>query len=122
MNALRLSTFMDRFRNSYVDLDDIIEENATLISNESNRSFNEFYLMLYFTASWLPNAFNKSLNNRLEEFLASSQRNNIQLILISSDKTKDSYYEFLNENKFIRYSLIFHEQDIKVNYYSLDYF
>ena len=115
MNAFRLCTFLDRFRNSYVDLDDIIDENATQASNDSTRPINEFYLMLYFTANWLPNALNKCLNNRLEEFLASSKRNNVQLILISSDKTKDSYYEFLNENKFIRYSLIFHEQEIKVN-------
>lgn len=118
MNTLRLSTFFDRFRNSNVDLDDIIEENAEKVDpslNQSTRTLNEFYLMLYFTANWLPSAFNKCLNNRLEQFFALNQRTDVQLILISSDKTKDSFYEFLNENKFIRYSLIFHEQDIKVN-------
>jgi hypothetical protein len=117
MNLLRQCTFFDRYRNSLIELDDIIEENYNKCkTNEEDDEF-VFYILLYFTANWLPEASNKNLNKKLAEFYLNSNRKhkNFELIFISSDKTKDSYYEFLNANKYIRYSLAYQEQELKVN-------
>ena len=122
MNLLRQCTFVDRYRNSLVELDDIIEENWN--KYKTNDDEYVFYVLLYFTANWLPEASNKNLNKKLAEFYSSSNRkhNNFELIFISSDKTKDSYHEFLNSNKYIRYSLAYQEQELKVYIFSLYFF
>lgn len=111
MNILKQCTFLDRFRNSHIELDDLIEENY-----DKNSDSKIFYIILYFTANWLPDVCNKNLNKKLELFNTNQRQivKNFELIFISSDKTKDSYKEFLNENKFIRYSLEFQDQELKV--------
>ena len=118
MNLLRQCSFIDRSRhNTPIELDDIIEENHKKNSNEL------FYIILYFTANWLPDASNKHLNKKLESFYLSRLKSqnsklNFELIFISSDKTKSSYDQFLNANKYIRYSLAFQDQELKVNYFA----
>ena len=89
-----------------------------------NRKINIslFYIILYFTANWLPDASNKQLNKKLENFYTSKNskkksnkiKYNFELIFISSDKTKNSYDQFLNSNKYIRYALSFQDQELKV--------
>lgn len=113
MNILRQCTFIDRNRNSEIDLDELVDEKY--LNGKRIRKENIFYLLLYFNANWLPDACNKSLNIKLEKFMSHKRlKNKFELIFISSDKTRDSYSQFLNENKFIRYSLAFHEYDLKV--------
>ena len=117
MNLLRQCSFLDKHRsNVTVELDDIIEDNYK--KNQSEL----FYIILYFTANWLPDASNKQLNKKLEHFYTSKNlkrknnktKPNFELIFISSDKTKSSYDQFLSANKYIRYSLSFDEQELKV--------
>lgn len=142
MNLLRLCTFLDRNRNSAsVDLDDIVEERyAKLLykqqklkqqnsKNDDNKNqnnndsittisdeCNELHLLLYFSANWLPDSCNKNLNKKLSDFYRSEKlRKNFELIFISSDKTRDAYNQFLSENKFIRYALVFQDSDLKVS-------
>ena len=69
--------------------------------------------MLYFNAEWIPKTSNQMLNTKLENYIL-KQKNNFELIFISMDKTKDLYERFLKENMFIRYSLKFHEHELKV--------
>ena len=118
MNLLRQCTFVDRYRNSKIELDDIVEERyARFKSNEDRvKSLpDEFHLLLYFTANWLPDTCNKNINKKLYEFYKSESINkNFEIVFISSDRTKDSYNEFLNENKFVRYALLFEEDDLQV--------
>lgn len=115
MDILKQCTFVDRNRNAEIDLDELVEEkylNGKRIHRE-----NIFYLVLYFNANWLPDSCNRVLNTKLEKFTAHKRlKSKFELIFISSDKTRDSYSQFLNENKFIRYSLAFHEYDLKVIY------
>lgn len=117
MNLLQHCSFIDRHRsNTSIELDDIIEENYK--KNQSEL----FHIILYFTANWLPDASNKQLNKKLERFYTSKNskrksnktKPNFELIFISSDKTKISYDQFLNANKYIRYALSFDEQELKV--------
>ena len=115
MNLLRQCSFIDRNRHMPIELDDIIEENYKKNTDEL------FYIILYFTANWLPDASNKHLNKKIESFYLNKNANqnkklNFELIFISSDKTKSSYEEFLGANKYIRYSLAFQDQELKVKY------
>jgi hypothetical protein len=128
MNLLRQCTFLDRYRNAYVELDDIIEENFNSLDNNNNNNNdknndngnnNQLNLMLYFTANWLSetNASSKELNKKLTNLCLNKKINNcnyFEIVFISSDKTKDSYDQFIDRNKFIRYSLQFQDQEIKV--------
>ena len=142
MNLLRECTFFDRDRNSQIELDDLLEEasqnvsfsknsqqqqqpNSTSISDEnSTTNTSSFYLILYFSADWLPEASNTQLNDKLRSFMedmksqsVNRQRNArpVELVFVSSDKTSDSYWNFLEKFKFIRYSLAFQEKELKVN-------
>lgn len=121
MNLLRESTFFDRDRNAQIELDDLIEE----ASSTADTKPTSFYLILYFSADWLPDVSNNQLNERLRSFMdtirskTASSSSAVELVFVSSDKTSDSYWNFLYKFKFIRYSLAFHEKDLKVN---LDYF
>ena len=117
MNLLRHCSFIDRHRsNASIELEDIIEDNYKKNQGE------HFYIVLYFTANWLPDASNKQLNKKLENFYTSKNskkksnkiKYNFELIFISSDKTKNSYDQFLNSNKYIRYALSFQDQELKV--------
>lgn len=133
MNLLRECTFFDRFRNSFIEIDDLIEEayldgSVSMMTStkvvEKDESLPQpptedgafsFYLLLYFTADWLPENSNQMLNEKLKKFYERKKsKANFELIFISSDKTNDSYTDFLNKNRFIRYSLAFHEKDLKV--------
>lgn len=127
MNLLRQCTFLDRYRNAYVELDDIIEENFNGFDNKINdingttttNNNNQLNLILYFTANWLSetNLSSKELNKKLTNLCLNKQINNcnyFEIVFISSDKTKDSYDQFIDNNKFIRYSLAFQDQEIKV--------
>lgn len=118
MNLLKQCTFYDRLKNSTVELDDLIEENYLFNLNEEQNHY--FYLMFYFTANWLPDTFNKHLNDKLEYFSRNRRQsfNNFELIFVSSDKTIEAYKEFMLKNKFIRYSLEFRpdNNDLKVSY------
>ena len=127
MNLLRQCTFLDRYRNAYVELDDIIEENFNGFDNKINdingttttNNDNQLNLILYFTANWLSetNLSSKELNKKLTNLCLNKQINNcnyFEIVFISSDKTKDSYDQFIDNNKFIRYSLAFQDQEIKV--------
>ena len=115
MNLLRNCSFIDRHKNSTVELEDIIEDNY-----KKNKSL-QFHIILYFTANWLPDASNKQLNKKLENFYSNknsstnAKRPNFELIFISSDKTKSTYEQFLKANSYIRYSLSFQDQELKVS-------
>ena len=110
MDILKQCSFIDRHRNSDIELIDLIEEkylNGRRIHKE-----NVTHLMLYFNAKWLPSSCNEMLNLKLEKFM--KHKNNFELIFVSMDKTRDLYEQFLKENKFIRYSLSFHDNELKV--------
>lgn len=113
MNLLRECTFFDRDRNSQIELDDLVEE--ACLKKTSNRP-SSFYLILYFSADWLPDASNSLLNDKLRTFMETVNDSSraVELAFVSSDKTSDSYWSFLNKFKFIRYSLAFHEKELKV--------
>lgn len=113
INILKQCTFIDRNRNAEIDLDDLVEEKY--LHGKRIHKENIFYLLLYFNANWLPDLCNKTLNTKLEKFSAHKKlKNKFEIIFISSDKTRDCYAQFLSENKYIRYSLAFHEIDLKV--------
>ncbi len=125
MNLLRQCTFIDRTRDSFVELDDILEERHIAVSRNIDtqdpwvsrqKEPTTFHLLLYFTANWLPDNCNRELNKKLSSFYGKeSVRRQFELIFVSSDKTAESYNKFLSENKFIRYALAFQEQEIKVS-------
>lgn len=124
MNLLRECTFFDRDRNALIELDDLIEE--AYYSSRRRADGGEpplsssFYLILYFSADWLPDASNNQLNDKLRAFMdATTQANRqlVELVFVSSDKTSDSYWSFLKKFPFIRYSLAFHEKDLKVRHF-----
>lgn len=138
MNLLRECTFFDRDRNSQIELDDLLEEASQNVFNKNSQqkqdststldensttNTSSFYLILYFSADWLPEASNTQLNDKLRSFMedmkiqTASQRNSrpVELVFVSSDKTSDSYWNFLDKFKFIRYSLAFQEKELKVN-------
>ena len=115
MNILKQCTFIDRNRNADVDLDDIIEQKF-IQTGKHIKSENIFYLLLYFNADWLPENTNRMINAKLEYFSAHKKLSKkFEIIFVSSDKTRDDNNKFLNNNKFIRYYLTFHDYDFKVS-------
>lgn len=136
MNLLKECTFFDRDRNALIELDDLVEEacarttsikllptSPSLVSETTTTTTTSVFLILYFTADWLPEVSNNLLNEKLKTFVQASkcqqqqQQQKFELVFVSSDKTSDSYWEYLNKFKFIRYSLAFHEKDLKASHY-----
>ena len=113
MNILQKCSLVDRQRNSLISLDDLIEDRFGLQANLHDPI--EFYLMLYFNANWLPEVSNAALNQKLSDFYTKEgEKKQFELIFISSDKTIEQFNLFLKKNKFIRYSLFFEDQSLKV--------
>ena len=122
MNILKQCTFIDRNRNAEIDLDDIIEEKY-IHTGKHIHTENVFYLLLYFNAGWLPEHSNRMLNAKLEYFCCHKKLSKkFEIIFVSSDKTRDENFKFLAGNKFIRYSMAFFENDLKVNRSSFCFF
>lgn len=130
MNLLRECTFFDRHRNSKIELDDLVEESSQhLLTSTPTSTSSSFYLILYFSADWLPDVSNTQLNEKLQKFMDTMKSQNLEspadrrrpleLVFVSSDKTSDSYWNFLDKFKFIRYSLAFHEKELKVDFNSI---
>ena len=128
MNILKQCLFIDNHNEAHrqnseqpqLSIDDLIEDRFSLTNSDSkNKTNNElidFYLMLYFNAEWLPEVSNNILNKKLELFYLNEKYNKkFELIFISSDRDFESYNKFLAKNQYIRYSLYFKDQNLKVN-------
>jgi hypothetical protein len=145
MNFLKQCTFIDHFNDSFVELEDILEEhynksvkhiqkeNENQIKNDdiniknktddllklTSKGTRSFYLIIYFSANWLPDNSNHDFNRKLEKFYTNNRiTKQFEIIFISFDKTFESYQKFLDNNKFIRYTLSFEEKETKVCWFS----
>ncbi|CAF1043979.1 unnamed protein product, partial [Brachionus calyciflorus] len=109
MSIFKQCLFYDGLRKTIIEIDDIIEDNYL------NSTCNDFYVMFYFTATWVPNGTSEILNHKIQSIYHERKNslNNFELIFVSSDKSLSEYRSFLKNNAFIRYSLDFSDQDLK---------
>lgn len=79
--------------------------------NVSSSSFDDKYLMLYFSAHWCPpcRGFTPKLSEAYTKMKA--EYDNFELIFVSSDKDEETFREYFNEMTF--WALPYEERDVK---------
>lgn len=109
INKFKLYSFIDLVKTKTVDLNEIINDNYT----SSNSDY--FYVIFFFSASWLPDSSNM-LADELKSFYQAEKNKfrNFDLIFISSDKSFTEYKSFVKRNSFLRYTLDFLDHNTKV--------
>lgn len=102
-------SFIDLVKTKTVDITDIINDNYT------NSKSDFFYVIFFFSASWLPDSSNM-LADELKSFyqIEKNKFKNLDLIFISSDKSFTEYNSFIKKNNFMRYTLHFLDHNTKV--------